>query len=319
MTADQTRALITIALMAAFADGLKDERERARIKALAARLSGEGLDVDAIYEDVLLHKPALSSVASPLVRRSQRRAVRLRDRRRRGGRRRRAYAGGRRVPRAAPRDVAIAGRAVEAGDRRSRRDRRGACSGGVGRRAADASGQRRSRMPPSSTSASSMPRSPTPRSSCFRKRSRRWRSCRCRCGMVYRHRPVARLRARPGSHQGVHRDARRRPDRPVPRAVRAKAAGRRARQRARRHGPRGRAARRRARAWRSRRPGRSASSRSNTTAAGARSTLRGSRRAFTPLVEQGQSMIARYGPAIEERARSIDVRKLPQLISGCRR
>ncbi len=38
--------------------------------------------------------------------------------------------------------------------------------------------------------------------------------------------------------------------------------------------------------------------------------------AFTPLVEQGQSMIARYGPAIEERARSIDVRKLPQLIAG---
>jgi uncharacterized protein (DUF697 family)/tellurite resistance protein len=67
MTADQTRALLTIALMAAFADGLKDERERTRIKALAARLSGEGLDVDAIYEDVLLHKPALSSVANPLV------------------------------------------------------------------------------------------------------------------------------------------------------------------------------------------------------------------------------------------------------------
>jgi uncharacterized protein (DUF697 family)/tellurite resistance protein len=67
MTADQTRALVTIALMAAFADGLKDERERARIKALAGRLSGEGLDVDAIYEDVLLRKPELSSIASPLV------------------------------------------------------------------------------------------------------------------------------------------------------------------------------------------------------------------------------------------------------------
>jgi uncharacterized protein (DUF697 family)/tellurite resistance protein len=67
MTPDQTRALLTIALMAAFADGLKDERERARIKALAARLSGEGLDVDAIYEDVLLHKPELASVASRLL------------------------------------------------------------------------------------------------------------------------------------------------------------------------------------------------------------------------------------------------------------
>lgn len=67
MTPDQTRAVLTIALMAAFADGLKDERERARIKALAARLSGEGLDVDAIYEEVLLRKPELSSVAGPLV------------------------------------------------------------------------------------------------------------------------------------------------------------------------------------------------------------------------------------------------------------
>lgn len=67
MTADQTRAVLTIALMAAFADGLKDERERARIKALAARLSGEGFDVDAIYEDVLLRKPELASVASPLL------------------------------------------------------------------------------------------------------------------------------------------------------------------------------------------------------------------------------------------------------------
>lgn len=67
MTADQTRAVLTIALSAAFADGLKDERERARIKALAARLSGEGVDVDAIYEDVLLRKPALATVAAPLV------------------------------------------------------------------------------------------------------------------------------------------------------------------------------------------------------------------------------------------------------------
>ena len=67
MTPEQTRALVTVALMAAFADGLKDERERARIKSLATRLSGEGLDVDAIYEDVLLRKPTLASVAAPLV------------------------------------------------------------------------------------------------------------------------------------------------------------------------------------------------------------------------------------------------------------
>ena len=67
MTADQTRAVLTIALSAAFADGLKDERERARIKALAARLSGDGVDIDAIYEDVLLRKPELAAVAAPLL------------------------------------------------------------------------------------------------------------------------------------------------------------------------------------------------------------------------------------------------------------
>jgi uncharacterized protein (DUF697 family)/tellurite resistance protein len=67
MTPEQTRAMVTVALMAAFADGLKDERERARIKALAQRLSAEGLDVDAIYEEVLLRKPALASVTAPLV------------------------------------------------------------------------------------------------------------------------------------------------------------------------------------------------------------------------------------------------------------
>ena len=67
MTPDQTRAVVTIALMAAFADGLKDERERSRVKALASRLSGDGIDVDAIYEDVLLRKPELSNVAAPLL------------------------------------------------------------------------------------------------------------------------------------------------------------------------------------------------------------------------------------------------------------
>jgi uncharacterized protein (DUF697 family)/tellurite resistance protein len=36
--------------------------------------------------------------------------------------------------------------------------------------------------------------------------------------------------------------------------------------------------------------------------------------AFTPLFERGQSMIAQYAPAIEERARSIDLRRLPELI-----
>lgn len=67
MTPEQTRATLTVALMAAFADGLKDERERERIKALATRLAGEGIDLDAIYEEVLLGRPDLQAVAAPLV------------------------------------------------------------------------------------------------------------------------------------------------------------------------------------------------------------------------------------------------------------
>ena len=67
MNPEQTRAVVTLALMAAFADGLKDERERSRVKALAGRISGEGLDVDAIYEDVLLKRPDVAVVAAPLV------------------------------------------------------------------------------------------------------------------------------------------------------------------------------------------------------------------------------------------------------------
>ena len=66
MTPDQTRAVLTVALMAAFADGLKDERERTRIKELAARLPAEGIDLPALYQEVLLGKPKLADAARPL-------------------------------------------------------------------------------------------------------------------------------------------------------------------------------------------------------------------------------------------------------------
>jgi uncharacterized protein (DUF697 family)/tellurite resistance protein len=66
MTPVETRAVLTIALMAAFADGLKDDRERDRVKELAARLPAEGVDLSAIYQDVLLGKPKLADVARPL-------------------------------------------------------------------------------------------------------------------------------------------------------------------------------------------------------------------------------------------------------------
>ena len=67
MDAQQTRSIMTVALMAAFADGLKDEREREVIRQLADALGAEGgVDVPALYREVLLSKPDLATVVAPL-------------------------------------------------------------------------------------------------------------------------------------------------------------------------------------------------------------------------------------------------------------
>jgi len=67
MDAQQTRATLTVALMAAFADGLKDEREREAVKQVADALGGEaGIDLPALFRDVLLSKPDLAQVVAPL-------------------------------------------------------------------------------------------------------------------------------------------------------------------------------------------------------------------------------------------------------------
>ena len=65
MNDQETRSILTIALMAAFADGLKDERERAAVKRVAEALGPEaGLDLPALYRDVLVAKPDLAQVAA---------------------------------------------------------------------------------------------------------------------------------------------------------------------------------------------------------------------------------------------------------------
>jgi uncharacterized protein (DUF697 family)/tellurite resistance protein len=65
MNATETRSILTVALMAAFADGLKDERERAAVKRVAEALGPEaGFDLPALYRDVLLAKPDLTEVAA---------------------------------------------------------------------------------------------------------------------------------------------------------------------------------------------------------------------------------------------------------------
>lgn len=67
MTAEETRSILTIALMAAFADGLKDEGERAAVKRVAEALGPEaGFDLPGLYREVLLAKPDLVQVAASL-------------------------------------------------------------------------------------------------------------------------------------------------------------------------------------------------------------------------------------------------------------
>ena len=67
MTTEETRSILTIALMAAFADGLKDEGERAAVKRIAEALGPEaGFDLPGLYREVLLAKPDLAKVAASL-------------------------------------------------------------------------------------------------------------------------------------------------------------------------------------------------------------------------------------------------------------
>ena len=67
MTEQENRAVMTIALMAAFADGLKDERERAAIKQVADALGSQGgVDLPALYRDALIAKPDLAQLAGML-------------------------------------------------------------------------------------------------------------------------------------------------------------------------------------------------------------------------------------------------------------
>ncbi len=67
MNDEQQRAILTICLMAAFADGGNDDRERTEIQRIAQSLSaGTAIDVTAIYQQVLLHKPDLPVIAAAL-------------------------------------------------------------------------------------------------------------------------------------------------------------------------------------------------------------------------------------------------------------
>jgi uncharacterized protein (DUF697 family)/tellurite resistance protein len=68
MNAEHVDAILTIALFAAFADGVKDEREREAVRRIADSLSGESgaPDLARRYQDVLLKRVTLAGVAGSL-------------------------------------------------------------------------------------------------------------------------------------------------------------------------------------------------------------------------------------------------------------
>ncbi|MBL8368513.1 MAG: DUF533 domain-containing protein [Candidatus Accumulibacter sp.] len=67
MNEQQQEAILTLSLMAAFADGGKNESERAEIKRIADALAGEGsLNIAALYQDVLLKRVSMAAAAAAL-------------------------------------------------------------------------------------------------------------------------------------------------------------------------------------------------------------------------------------------------------------
>ncbi|MFH0132905.1 YcjF family protein [Variovorax sp. EL159] len=67
MTPSETTAIVTLSLLAAFVDGEKHERERAEIKRIAEGLSqADGLNLPTLYQDVLMKRVSLASVAGAL-------------------------------------------------------------------------------------------------------------------------------------------------------------------------------------------------------------------------------------------------------------
>jgi uncharacterized protein (DUF697 family)/tellurite resistance protein len=71
MNIEQQKSILTLCLMAAFADGNKDEREREQLKQIAESLAGAGgsaaaLNIPQLYQDVLFKRVTLDSAAATL-------------------------------------------------------------------------------------------------------------------------------------------------------------------------------------------------------------------------------------------------------------
>lgn len=68
MNSDQQQAVLTLALFAAFADGVNDDAERRQIRELAQSLGrqSEALDISRLYQDVLLKRVSPAAAAARL-------------------------------------------------------------------------------------------------------------------------------------------------------------------------------------------------------------------------------------------------------------
>ena len=66
MTESEKRAVLTVALMAAYADGAKHERERDELRRIAEGLASEGLHLPSLYQDVLMKRVSLPAVLAEL-------------------------------------------------------------------------------------------------------------------------------------------------------------------------------------------------------------------------------------------------------------
>lgn len=67
MNPTETRAVLTVSLLAAFVDGDKHERERTEIKRIAEGLSSDdSLNLPTLYQDVLMKRVSIASAAAAL-------------------------------------------------------------------------------------------------------------------------------------------------------------------------------------------------------------------------------------------------------------
>lgn len=66
MNTEERKAILAISLLAAFADGSKDDRERAQVKRIAETLADPQIDSAALFHDVLLGKVDLDAAAAAI-------------------------------------------------------------------------------------------------------------------------------------------------------------------------------------------------------------------------------------------------------------